>query len=218
MNVLLFTNRRFFVVDCWQGEQHCRSGSWHCCGKSTNPLLATLRLVSLEFRMLLWWWISSLKVSTVTLTTKCLLVWTCFFLFVTCFIFFSILFFPFLFFSFSFFLFCLVFWGGRRRRFVWLCFSLLLWICLPLYYPQWDTVDAEINVSSVENSELWIALPLKTGVGENIATHVSCTAWNFFVSLISTFPVRSPSFFKILFLHYNCISFGWRRFKCGPVD
>ena len=117
-----------------------------------------------------------------------------FFIFVTCIFF---LFFPSFFFFF--FLFCLVFWGVEGH----ICLALLLWICLPLllYYPQWDTVDTEIKVFSVENSELRTALPLKPGVGENIAIRASCTARNFVFSLISIFPVHSSSFFKILFLH-----------------
>ena len=38
-------------------------------------------------------------------------------------------------------------------------------------------------------------LPLKPGVGQNIATRALSTAMNFFLVLISTFPVHSPSFF-----------------------
>ena len=70
------------------------------------------------------------------------------------------------------------------------------WLLLTV--PQWGTVDAEIKVLSVENSELTKinVLPLKPpGVGQNIATHASLTARNFFFVLKSPFPALSPSFF-----------------------
>ena len=38
------------------------------------------------------------------------------------------------------------------------------------------------------------AVRLKPGVGQNIAMHASPTAGNFFLVLISTFSVHSPSF------------------------
>ena len=62
-------------------------------------------------------------------------------------------------------------------------------------------------VPPVENPELTDVLPLKPGVCQNIATHASPTARNFFLALIWmgvkhqltyliwTFPVHSPSFF-----------------------
>ena len=52
----------------------------------------------------------------------------------------------------------------------------------------WDT---EIKVPSVENPELTNVLPLRPGVGQSIATHASPAAMNFFLVLISTFPVHS---------------------------
>ena len=48
----------------------------------------------------------------------------------------------------------------------------LLLLLLLLLYPQWPTVDADFNVPPVENPELTEALPLKSGVGQNIAMHV----------------------------------------------
>ena len=42
-------------------------------------------------------------------------------------------------------------------------------------------------------------LPLKPGVGQNIATRALSTAMNFFLVLISTFPVHSPSYIFFLF-------------------
>ena len=39
-------------------------------------------------------------------------------------------------------------------------------------------------------------LPLKPGVGQNIALHASLTARYFFFELISTLPVHSPAFFQ----------------------
>ena len=70
--------------------------------------------------------------------------------------------------------------------------------------PQWGTADAEIKVPSVENSELPKVLPLKPGVGQNIAMHASSTAMNFF--LISTFPVHSTSFFSGLSLVFLALT------------
>ena len=49
-----------------------------------------------------------------------------------------------------------------------------------------------------ENLELTNVLPLKSGVGQERERCVSPTARNFFLVLISTFPVHSPSFFLIL--------------------
>ena len=63
---------------------------------------------------------------------------------------------------------------------------------------QWsvmpDFEDAEINmVPCVENPELTNGLPLKLAVGQNITTHASPTASNFFLVLISPFTtVLSP--------------------------
>ena len=61
--------------------------------------------------------------------------------------------------------------------------------------PQSGTADAEIKVPSDEILELTNILPLKPGVGQNIAIHASPTARNIFLVQISTFPVHSPSFF-----------------------
>ena len=58
--------------------------------------------------------------------------------------------------------------------------------------PQWGTVDAEMKVPSVENPELMNVLPLKPGVGQNIAMYALLTARNFFHVLISTSHVHSP--------------------------
>ena len=60
--------------------------------------------------------------------------------------------------------------------------------------PQWGTVDAEIKVSSAENPELTNVLPIKRGLGRNISLHVLPTLRNFFVGLISMFPVHSSFF------------------------
>ena len=53
-------------------------------------------------------------------------------------------------------------------------------------------------VPPVENPELTDVLPLKPGVCQNIATHASPTARNFFRVRISTFQIHSPSFFPNL--------------------
>ena len=39
-------------------------------------------------------------------------------------------------------------------------------------------MDAEAMVPSVEKQEVTNVLPLKSGVGQNIASHASPTAWN----------------------------------------
>ena len=51
-------------------------------------------------------------------------------------------------------------------------------------FPHLLTVDAEINVCSVENPELTNVLPLKPGGGQNIAMHALHTARNFLFVLI----------------------------------
>ena len=55
--------------------------------------------------------------------------------------------------------------------------------------------DAEIEVSSVENSELKV-LPLKPGVGQYIAIHATPIAKAFFL-VISTLPL-----FQSIHLHF----------------
>ena len=65
-------------------------------------------------------------------------------------------------------------------------------VCSFVLSPHWGTADADITVPSVENPELTNVLRLKPGVGQNIAMHASPTARNFFLGLISTFPVHSP--------------------------
>ena len=47
---------------------------------------------------------------------------------------------------------------------------------------QWGTADAEIKVSSAENSERLKVLPLQPGEGQNRDTRTSPTAGNFFLS------------------------------------
>jgi len=41
--------------------------------------------------------------------------------------------------------------------------------------PKWDTADAEIKAPPFENSELTNVLPLKPGVGQNVATRAFFT-------------------------------------------
>ena len=72
-------------------------------------------------------------------------------------------------------------------------------------YSQGVTADTEIKVASVENQDLTNVFPLKPEIGQNIATHASPTARNVF----------SP---EILFLLFNCVSFGYRSFPCGPTE
>ena len=73
----------------------------------------------------------------------------------------------------------------------------MLWHKYILQYPQWGIADTEIKVPSVENTELTSVLPLKLGVGQNIATHASPAPGDFFDVLTSTFKVHSPSFFSL---------------------
>ena len=56
-----------------------------------------------------------------------------------------------------------------------------------------------------DNPELTNVLPSKPGVGQKIVMHAFPTARNFFLVLILTFQVHSPSFFKILSLLFNCV-------------
>ena len=49
-------------------------------------------------------------------------------------------------------------------------------------------------------------LPLKPGVGQYIAIHVTLTTRNFF--LISTLQVHSPAFFPKPLLSFSCVSCG----------
>ena len=57
-------------------------------------------------------------------------------------------------------------------------------------------------------------LPLKPGVGQNIALHVSATAGDFSLKLISTLPVHSPSFFPKPVLSPSCVGCGESQFLC----
>ena len=61
--------------------------------------------------------------------------------------------------------------------------------CVTLEFPWWGTADAEIKVSSVENPELKGSLPLKPGVGQNIAMYASPFARN---SFVPNFYIPSP--------------------------
>ena len=64
----------------------------------------------------------------------------------------------------------------------------------PLPRPQLGTADAEIN-DHLLRTQSFKVLPLKPGVGQNIAKHASPTARDFFLELLFAFPVHSPSFF-----------------------
>ena len=55
--------------------------------------------------------------------------------------------------------------------------------------PRLGTANAKTKDPYVENPELKVLL-LTRGVGQNIAMHASPTARDFFIELISTFPVR----------------------------
>ena len=65
----------------------------------------------------------------------------------------------------------------------------------PLSHRQWVTAETEIKIPSVENTEPTNVLPVKSGLGQNIAMHASPTARKFFLVLISAIPVHWPSFF-----------------------
>ena len=85
--------------------------------------------------------------------------------------------------------------GGGGVMFDAVVFCALLCITLLMLSPQWGPANAEIQVPSVENSELRNVLPLRLRVGQNIAMHALCTAKNFLLVLALTSPVHSPSFF-----------------------
>ena len=68
-------------------------------------------------------------------------------------------------------------------------------------FPQWGSADVEMNVLSVENTELK-ASPLKRGVGQYIAIHAVLTARDFFLAncypsgpFTCIFPKPLPSSF-----------------------
>ena len=62
---------------------------------------------------------------------------------------------------------------------------------------RWGAADAEIIVSSIEITDLKV-LPVKRGVGQYIAIHVTPTARDFFLSY-STLPMHSPAVFFFFF-------------------
>ena len=74
--------------------------------------------------------------------------------------------------------FCSMFYGLSHSRSVWIYFiTNRRKVCIPFPDPHRGTADATLEVSSVENPELTV-MPLKPGVGQNIAVHVTHTAWN----------------------------------------
>ena len=75
--------------------------------------------------------------------------------------------------------------GGGGVMFDIVVFCGLLCITLVLS-PHWGPVNAEIQVPSVENSELRDVLPLRLRVGQNIATHALPMAGNFLLILALT--------------------------------
>ena len=60
---------------------------------------------------------------------------------------------------------------------------------------QCGTANAKIKIPYAESPEMTKVLLLKPGVGQNITTHASPIARNFFFVLSSSFPVHSSSFF-----------------------
>ena len=88
---------------------------------------------------------------------------------------------------------------------------------LPLNYLLYGVGKGRSDLlPAVENPELTNVFPLKPGVEQNIATHASPTASNFFFVLISTFPVHSPSFSSKSFP--NFLKLGSPSFPCRPVE
>ena len=65
------------------------------------------------------------------------------------------------------------------------------------------SVDAELDVLSVENPELTNVLPLKPALGQNIATHTSPSARYFFLALFSAIPVHSQLSFSFFFFFFS---------------
>ena len=66
-----------------------------------------------------------------------------------------------------------------------------------IYAPQWDTTDAAIQVPSVDNPDLPKGLPLKAGVGLNLAVHVRPLPGISSFQIVNL-PVNSTSFFQFL--------------------
>ena len=75
--------------------------------------------------------------------------------------------------------------------------------------PQQGTVDAEIKIPSVENLEplMSVVLPLKPGVGQNAAMHVSRTVRNFSPSHCDLHSVQLH-LFQTQCQFFHCISCG----------
>lgn len=106
--------------------------------------------------------------------------------------------------------------------------NMLAWSLWPsLKVPTVGTTDTQIRVPTVENPELWKALPLKPWIGQNIAMYASPTAMNVLLVLICTFPAHSPSFVSRSFWYFwtllvlaNAIShFGlWNEEKRAPYS
>ena len=82
--------------------------------------------------------------------------------------------------------------------------------------PQWGTEKQKGSLCWGPRADNF--LPLKPGVGQNIATHASPTARNFsLVLILLSYPVTFI-FFEILSLLFNCVSFGYRSFPRDPAE
>ena len=71
---------------------------------------------------------------------------------------------------------------------------------------QWGAADAEIEVHLMRTQSSNV-LPLKPGVGQYVAIHVTLTARDFFL-LLSTLPVHSPAFTPKPLPIFSCVGCG----------
>ena len=67
---------------------------------------------------------------------------------------------------------------------------------LPSTKPRSGILRTQILKTNLLRTQSSMSLPLQPGVCQNIATHALSSASDFFLELISTFPVHSPSFFS----------------------
>ena len=82
--------------------------------------------------------------------------------------------------------------------------------------PHWGPVNAEIQVPSVENSELRDVLPLRLRVGQNIATHALPMAGNFLLILALT-PEGRPGMSDVPSPVWNLRAVSWFPFPISSL-
>ena len=102
--------------------------------------------------------------------------------------------------------------AGTPKRRLFVLRSKGVQIQIMIWFPQWDTANAEIKAPLLRTQSLEV-LPLKAGVRQHTAMHASPIARDFLLELISTLPVHSPAFFSKTFPEF----FLCYLFLCGPA-